>query len=145
VWAADPAEGQRCVEELQRLTSGALAEMRTVLIELRPAAMTEADLGDLLQQLGQAAAARTPVLTVDVSADGQRKLPPDVQVVFYRIAQEALNNIAKHSGARHVEVMPVRRPERVELSVRGPWSRPGIWDWDHEGTVGAYRRRAHDR
>jgi PAS domain S-box-containing protein len=118
LWAADPAAGQRCVEELQRLTWGALAEMRTVLVELRPSAMTEMDLGDLLQQLAQAATARTPVLEVEVSIEGQRKLPPEAQVAFYRVAQEALNNIVKHADARHVEVRLVRRPDGVELTVK---------------------------
>jgi PAS domain S-box-containing protein len=117
VWAADPEEGRRCLEELQRLTWGALAEMRTVLVELRPAAMSETDLGDLLQQLAQAMIARAPMLDVDVSTEGQSKLIPEVQVVFYRVAQEALTNVVKHAHATRVEVRVVRRPDRVELSV----------------------------
>ena len=117
VWAADPAAGQRCVRELQRLTWGALAEMRTVLVELRPAAITEMDLAELLQQLAQAATARTPVLEVEVSIEGQRSLPADAQVVFYRVAQEALSNIVKHADAQHVQMHLVRRPEGVELTV----------------------------
>ena len=62
MWAADPAEGQQCLQELQRLTWGALPEVRTVLVELRPAALTEVDLRELLQQLAQAATARAPQL-----------------------------------------------------------------------------------
>jgi PAS domain S-box-containing protein len=117
VWAADPQEGQRCVEELQRLTWGALAEMRTVLVELRPAAMTEMELGDLLRQLAQAAIARAPALDVAVTIEGQRKLPPDVQVVFYRVAQEALSNVVKHADARRVTVRLVSRSYGAELEV----------------------------
>jgi PAS domain S-box-containing protein len=118
VWAADPEEGQRCMAELQRLTWGALAEMRTVLVELRPAAITETSLGDLLQQLAQAAAARDPLLTVDVSTEGQARLTPDAQVVFYRVAQEALNNVVKHAQARHVEIHLVCQSHGAELSIR---------------------------
>ena len=117
VWAADPQDGQRCLEELQRLTWGALAEMRTVLVELRPAALTEMDLADLLRQLAQAATARAPLLEVSVSTDGRRDLPPEVQVVLYRIAQEGLNNIVKHSDAGHADVRLVRRVDGVQLSV----------------------------
>jgi PAS domain S-box-containing protein len=117
VWAADPEEGRRCIEELQRLTWGALAEMRTVLVELRPAAIAETDLGELLRQLAQAAAGRAPMLEVDVSSEGHRELSPHVQTVFYRVAQEALNNIVKHSQATHVELRLLRQPNAVELSI----------------------------
>jgi PAS domain S-box-containing protein len=117
IWAADPVAGQRCVQELQRLTWGALAEMRSVLVELRPAAITEMELGDLLRQLAQAATARSPVLEVSVIVEGQRQLRPEVQIVLYRVAQESLNNIVKHADARHVEVRLVRGPEEVQLMV----------------------------
>ena len=117
VWAADPEQGQRTVEELQRLTWGALAEMRSVLVELRPASITEMDLADLVKQLGQAATGRAPTLEVGVDVDGQRRLPPEVQVVFYRVAQEALSNIVKHADPQHVEVQLVRHRDSVLLSV----------------------------
>src|SRR5205807_1516113 len=109
IWATDPTEGQQCLRELQRLTWGALAEMRTVLVELRPAALTEVDLRELLQQLGQAATARAPHLEVVVNVEGDRPVTPDAQVVLYRVAQEALNNIVKHADARHVTMHLMRR------------------------------------
>jgi PAS domain S-box-containing protein len=117
VWQSDPPEGERCLAELQRLTWGALAEMRTLLLELRPAALTEMDLRELLQQLAQAASGRAPLLEVSVSADGERTLAADVQVALYRVAQEALNNIVKHADARQVQVHLNRRRHRVELRV----------------------------
>jgi PAS domain S-box-containing protein len=118
VWAADPEAGRRTVEELQRLTWGALAEMRSVLVELRPASLTEMDLADLVKQLAQAATGRAPMLNVDVSVEGQRRLPPEVQVVFYRFAQEALSNIVKHAAAQHVVVQLARHLDGVLLSVK---------------------------
>jgi signal transduction histidine kinase len=117
LWQSDPLEGERCLAELQRLTWGALAEMRTLLLELRPAALTEIDLRDLLQQLAQAARAGAPLLQVTLSTDGEQKLPPDVQVTLYRVAQEALNNIVKHADARTAQVQLRRRSHRVELQV----------------------------
>jgi PAS domain S-box-containing protein len=117
LWQSNPPEGERCLAELQRLTWGALAEMRTVLLELRPTALTEIDLRDLLQQLAKAAVARAPLLEVSVSVDGERKLDADLQVAFYRLAQEALNNIVKHADARHVQVHLRRRSHSVELRV----------------------------
>ncbi len=57
-WEKDPQEGRGLLQELRSLSRGALAEMRTLLLELRPAALLETSLGDLLHQLGEAASGR---------------------------------------------------------------------------------------
>jgi signal transduction histidine kinase len=80
-----------------------LAEMRTLLLELRPAALVEASLEELLKHLTEATIGRAR-LTVDLKIDGIVGLPTDVKIGLYRVAQEALNNIAKHSGANHATV-----------------------------------------
>jgi two-component system nitrate/nitrite sensor histidine kinase NarX len=98
LWDRHPEEARQGLNELSQLTRGALAEMRTLLIELRPNVLVESKLGDLLQQLADAMTSRTRV-PVKVITDGYATLPPDVQVALYRIAQEALNNIAKHAHA----------------------------------------------
>jgi len=66
LWERQPEEGRRCLAELHRLTRGALAEMRTLLLELRPTALVETALGDLLSQLAEAIAgrARLPVTRI---------------------------------------------------------------------------------
>ena len=51
IWERNPDEGQRRLKELHELTRGAMAEMRTLLVELRPSSLVEASLGDLLRQL----------------------------------------------------------------------------------------------
>jgi signal transduction histidine kinase len=117
IWAADSEKGHQWLQELRRLIWGALAETRMVLVELRPAALTEMDLQELLQQLAHAASARVPSLETVVTVDGEHRITPEVQVGLYRITQEALNNIVKHADARHAEVRLVRRPDGAELSV----------------------------
>ncbi len=102
-WEMDQQEGRQLLRELQQLTRGALAEMRTLLLELRPSALIETGLSDLLHQLGEAAAGRAGV-PVSVQVSGDCIVPPDVHVVLYRIAQEALNNVVKHAQARQVTV-----------------------------------------
>lgn len=105
LWDVDPDEAKRRLEQLRKLTRGALAEMRILLVELRPGALTALSLPDLLRQLTEAAAGniRTEVeLTVNGSPSAP--LPPEVQMTFYRITQEALNNIAKHSQARQAAI-----------------------------------------
>jgi two-component system nitrate/nitrite sensor histidine kinase NarX len=103
LWESKPDEGRQCLTELRQLTRGALAEMRTLLLELRPSALMEVGLGDLLRQLGEAAGSRARV-PVDVTYEGQCALEPEVQIAFYRIAQEALSNIVKHAGASRATV-----------------------------------------
>ncbi len=103
LWERDPRAGQQRLEDVRLLTQGALAEMRTLLLELRPAALTEANLGDLLRQLVAALSGRKR-LPVTLTLEEECTLPPDVQVGLYRVAQEALNNAARHSRATAIEV-----------------------------------------
>jgi PAS domain S-box-containing protein len=116
IWAKDPAEGQRCLEELRQLTRGALAEMRMLLLELRPTALTEVGLVDLLRQLTEAAAGRGG-FPVSYKVDGKCTVPPDVQVALYRVAQEALNNVLKHSGASEAAVHLLCQADSALLSI----------------------------
>ncbi len=114
----DPVEARLRLEELRRLTRGALAEMRTLLLELRPAALVETPLAHLLRQLAEATASRTN-LQVDVLAqDAAHALPPEVQIALYRIAQETLSNTGKHAGASRAEIHLRQRADRVGLHLR---------------------------
>jgi PAS domain S-box-containing protein len=116
IWQRNQEEGQRRLEELRELTRGALAEMRTLLLELRPAKLIEVDLADLLRQLAEAISGRARVPVV-VQVEGVAEVPADVKVAFYRVAQEALNNIAKHAQADNATIQLHRTPECVTLSV----------------------------
>jgi signal transduction histidine kinase len=103
LWKLNPQRGQEMLDKVRQLSRGALAEMRTLLIELRPARLLEADLPTLLRQLAQAASGREGI-PVHVTVKGECDLPADVHIVIYRIAQEALNNVVKHAQAQKVEV-----------------------------------------
>ena len=128
LWERKPEEGRRRLEELRQLTRGALAEMRTLLLELRPSTLIEAEVAELFRHLADAFTGRSRV-PVHLSVEGNFDLPPDVKVTLYRIAQESLNNIARHAGASQV-FMDVRcfagstrqshgtEASRVELVVR---------------------------
>ena len=153
LWENDQDEGRRLLAEMRRLSRGALAEMRTLLLELRPAAVVEASLGDLLRQLAEAVTGRKDV-SVTVSVEGQCALPTDVHVALYRIAQEALNNVVKHAHASQVTVglrctssLPTgvgeEQQETVELHVSddGRGFDPSSISPDHLG-LGIMRERA---
>ena len=116
VWERHPAEARRGLDDLKLLTKAALAEMRTLLLELRPAALLEKSLGELLRQLAGAAAGRTRV-PVDITIDGDRRLPNDVQVTLYRVAQEALHNVVKHARATDVKIHLVCDDQQLVLTI----------------------------
>jgi signal transduction histidine kinase/streptogramin lyase len=116
IWSLSQAEGWKRLEELRQLTRGALAEMRTLLMELRPGALTEIPLPDLLRQLCESQIGRAR-LPIQFSVIGIRTLPADLQVGLYRITQEALNNIVKHAKATEVIVTLHLSEEAVQLSI----------------------------
>ena len=86
------------LQTLERLNRGALAEMRLLMFELRPDAMEHAALADLLQHGIEAARCRGE-LNVQARLDRHDGLPPATRIQVYRIAQEALSNLVRHSRA----------------------------------------------
>lgn len=116
LWERNPNEGRRRLAELRQLTRGALAEMRTLLLELRPSTLAEVELSDLVRQLGEALAGRARI-PVDVTVSGQMTLPTDVKIALYRVAQETLNNIFKHAEASEVQMRLDYTDNRVCLSI----------------------------
>ncbi|MHB8869019.1 MAG: sensor histidine kinase [Thermoleophilia bacterium] len=117
LWVSDPGEAAKRTEELRRLTKGALGEMRILLMELRPAALADAPFKEIVRQLADVFTGRTGV-PVALHIDDDPELPADVKVAFYRIVQEALNNIQKYARATEVVVEYRREGESVDLVVR---------------------------
>jgi signal transduction histidine kinase len=91
--------------------------MRTLLLEMRPESLERSDIKSLLTQLADAFIGRVRV-PVSLAIQGDCELTHEVKIVFYRVAQEALNNIAKHSGAQHVELVLACQPGRTTLLIR---------------------------
>ncbi|MFC2029975.1 PAS domain S-box protein [Chloroflexota bacterium] len=115
-WARNPAEGQRNLVKLRQLARGALAEMRTLLFELRPWTLETVELSKLLEYLANALTGRTRV-SVESDIRGEHELSADTTVALYRIAQEAFNNIAKHARSTHVRVTLRQEAEQGILSI----------------------------
>lgn len=121
IWTRDPDEAQHGLDDLRKLARGALAEMRTLLLELRPRGLGEVRLEDLLKQLAAGVSGRIRA-QVNVQVEGEAVLPTDAKLAFYRIAQEALNNAAKHSGAERVdiEIKSIAAPPSRKRRKTGP-------------------------
>jgi two-component system nitrate/nitrite sensor histidine kinase NarX len=108
---------KRNARHMRQVVLGALAEMRTLLFELRPEALEAADLGVLLGQLAASLRGRGR-LDVDLTVDGKLGPPLEVKVGLYRIAQEAVNNIARHSGATRATLAVQDLPDRMVLTIQ---------------------------
>jgi signal transduction histidine kinase len=132
IWERNPEEGRRRLEELRQLTRGALSEMRTLLVELRPAALVDTDLGDLVGHQVNAFIARTR-LAVNYKRICTHNPPPEIKDAVYRIAQEAFNNIAKHAEATQVEVELFCDPSQVALTIRDNGIGFDLLSSSHEG------------
>jgi two-component system nitrate/nitrite sensor histidine kinase NarX len=133
-WERDSDQGRRALAALDQMMKGALAEMRTLLLELRPAALLQAPIGDLLHQLAAAFGSRVDI-PVEVDADGVVELPAEVHVTFYRIAQEALANVARHASASNVviRIRCVHGGANLVIRDDGRGFDPGAVGADHMG------------
>jgi two-component system nitrate/nitrite sensor histidine kinase NarX len=117
LWDQDQELARQSLEDLRKLTRGAMAEMRALLAELRPSTLTDSSLSDLLRLLANAFSGRTN-LPVAVTVTGEFFLPAKAQVAFYRVCQEALNNVAKHAKARRVEIELKQEEAVIEMCIR---------------------------
>ena len=117
IWEMDQEEGRRSLNTLHELAQNALEEMRVLLLELRPASLTEAKLGDLFRQVAGIITKRTG-LNISVQIADQEPVPPEVHFALYRIVQEALNNVVLHASASHVEVYFRSHSGHVDLTIQ---------------------------
>jgi PAS domain S-box-containing protein len=111
-----PAASAETAGQVHRLTRGALAQMRTLLLELRSESPADVPIDQLLRTVAQATEGRSRIV-VDVTRRGEGQPPRELHEVIYRVAQEALNNVARHSGAAHASLQLIVGPARVRLMV----------------------------
>jgi two-component system, NarL family, sensor histidine kinase UhpB len=115
--SADPGV-QETAAKLEAMTVEALEGVRRLALELRPPALDDlgllAALGDLAQRFSDQTG-----IPVDYRPTGLRgRMPAETELVLYRIAQEALMNVAKHAQASRVRLDLDRSENEVTLSVR---------------------------
>ena len=113
-----PEAALETASELRRLTRGALAEMRTLLLELRPSGITKMPLGELLAQLIESVTSRTE-LSFELNVENIPPLPPEIQIAFYRIAQESINNVVKHAQASKITLSLSAIPSIAARTIAG--------------------------
>jgi PAS domain S-box-containing protein len=113
----DTEKIQTGLEKLTQLNRGALAEMRSLLIELRPQVIINSPLADLVANLTNTIKTRG-LMEAELEVAGVSKLfAPDVQLQLYRLIQEVLNNISKHSQAKLVNIVLRYREDSLEIVI----------------------------
>jgi PAS domain S-box-containing protein len=118
LWERQPGKAIAQTESLHQLTRAAAAEMRVLLFELRPESLVQNNLSYLLTQLGYSLHGRKKIdLSLVLRDPIEQPLPPEIQIAFYRIAQESLNNVIKHGQAKAVRIRLHRTADTVTLTI----------------------------
>ena len=114
--------GALTAESLAPLVSAAqsaLDDARRIMSDLRPSMLDETGLLPTVNWLCRQLTTVCPQIRIEQSMDAKESdIPEPLKIVFFRIFQEALNNIAKHSKADRVEVSLTNRNGKTELLVR---------------------------
>lgn len=109
---------QRLVGAAQVL-GGAIGDIRAIVMDLRPSALDDLGLVSAIRGLCREHERTHPGTRVAVRmVAGERDVPEDLKIILFRLLQEALNNIAKHSGADRVVVGIAVAARKLELAVR---------------------------
>jgi PAS domain S-box-containing protein len=104
------------LDELEEVVREAITRLRGLLFELRPVALDREGLGAALRQYLQTMESDGIAFSLEIRLPAEPVL--ETRVLLYRLAQEALMNVRKHSGAERVEVHVEERGEGVALRVR---------------------------
>lgn len=100
----DPRGGESLSTGIERL-NGAIGEVRRISRDLRPGVLDDLGLGPALQALVEEFGRRTGIATEFETVVFRNRLDQEAKIALYRIAQEALTNIEKHSGATRIRLM----------------------------------------
>ena len=105
------------LEDCNSLLEGTVDAMRDVMAELRPHALDDYGLPAALRSLATGFSRRTGIQVAFEKEGRGADLPKPVDLAMFRIAQEALNNVAKHAHAQHVEIAIRRKNGSALLTV----------------------------
>jgi len=113
-----PEELRPAFLEAQESVRASLEDVRRIAIELRPEALDDLGLESALAVLCDRFAERSSLMVACRISEQLPELSPDAELVIYRVAQEALTNVARHAGSSHAELSLHPEDGRVILTVR---------------------------
>jgi signal transduction histidine kinase len=143
--AADPVYVNELLSDAQRQLYGEISELRGLMATLRPPVLDELGLGLALADHLDTFERRTGIMCF-LDSDRETRLEPEIETVLYRVAQEALINVAKHSRAYHVWVYLRTDDDRADMQIRDdgigfdPTAVNGLAGRGHFGLAGMRER-----
>lgn len=112
----DPQKARVHLEEAENLIKASQKELGLIISELHPAVLDEQPLSEALQAYVATWMTSSRILA-EVQVQNERRLSMQVEQALYRVAQEALSNVVRHSHASAVSLALIYEPEKVTLSV----------------------------
>ena len=139
--SAQADRGREAMLQALALTRANLEEARRSVLDLRAAPLEGRSLAKALAALVDEMKATSHV-KIKFESTGERPLPTRVEVALYRIAQEALTNVARHAQARRAVVRLLTTPAFVQLTIEddGRGFDPAQVPTDHHGLIGMQER-----
>ncbi len=145
--AVRDASTRRTLAELETLSEQTIENLRRMTRALRPIYLEDLGLAAALDVLARETAQNSGIDVVFQKTGREQRLPPEVELALYRIAQEALNNVVRHSQASRAEVRLSFDAEHVTLKVSDdgvgfvvPQSPTDFAPNGHFGLLGMYER-----
>jgi signal transduction histidine kinase len=115
--AAVEGEAAPQITRVRELIDKAMADLRRLISGLRPGVIDQLGLLPALREVSEQVL--TPLdIAVTISGPAGGRLPGEVEVVLFRIAQEAMHNIARHSGATQVDLSVARSGGHITMRIR---------------------------
>jgi signal transduction histidine kinase/ligand-binding sensor domain-containing protein len=111
-------ERRQTLEEINAEASFAIDETRTISYNLRPFQLDRLGLSKAIEALVRSASRATGIRFSTDIGDIDQSFPEELRINFYRIVQEGLNNIMKHSGASEGDIRVEKNGHRITLSIR---------------------------
>jgi len=113
----DPSK-MALADEVLKLADHALEELRTMSYLLHPPLLDEVGFACAAEWYIEGFAKRSGVIvSLDVATDHER-LPSKIEIALFRVLQESLTNVNRHSGAAQVSVCFRHHPETIVLEIR---------------------------
>jgi signal transduction histidine kinase len=116
LWSQNPEIAEAHLREAENLVDQVRQELTYLIQELRPSAFTEVSLGTALHDYALDWSNQTGI-TVTTRIHCDQDIPVESEHLLFRIAQEALANVARHSQAHHVELTLERKGSSATLTI----------------------------
>jgi signal transduction histidine kinase len=113
----DKADAQQLIAECQSLGDQCLQEIRTLSYLLHPPLLDQAGLVSALQWYVEGFTKRSGIY-VDLYAQPIGRLPSDIEMALFRVVQEALTNVRRHSASATANIRLERKPDEVLLEIK---------------------------